>query len=232
MATYWKLSKKAMGDYDFRSTYVEPNAQYLYRHGDYFDTRDEEITFRRRSDDEVSTKLLEDVRNTLSGEYVHYLIRENYKSDGVSEVTVDQLLEESVRLKKLGLSEATLSTIAHWRDDDESLMTVPKPWTNKDAYLVGSRENYRITLAPVGETNKIIDKAEVVYQLTDHGHWVDDRYPAVATLGATKVTHQRPTFETSRFAVSQILNPQTEVVMNWDEVWADLGVTPDELSLG
>ena len=91
---------------------------------------------------------------------------------------------------------------------------------------LGSRENYRITLAPVGETNKIIDKAEVVYQLTDHGHWVDDRYPAVATLGATKVTHQRPTFETSRFAVSQILNPQTEVVMNWDEVWADLGVTP------
>lgn len=38
MATYWKLSKNAMGDYDFRSTYVEPNAQYLYRHGDYFDT--------------------------------------------------------------------------------------------------------------------------------------------------------------------------------------------------
>ena len=149
-----------------------------------------------------------------------------------SAVTVDQLLEESVRLKKLGLSEATLSTIAHWRDDDESLMTVPKPWTNKDAYLVGSRENYRITLAPVGETNKIIDKAEVVYQLTDHGHWVDDRYPAIATLGATKVTHQRPTFETSRFAVSQILNPQTEAAINWDEVWADLGVTPDDLSLG
>ena len=40
MATYWKLSKNAMGDYDFRSTYVEPTALYLYRHGDYFDTRD------------------------------------------------------------------------------------------------------------------------------------------------------------------------------------------------
>ena len=190
------------------------------------------MTFRRCSDDEASTRLLEDVRDTLSSEYVYRLVQKNYKSDSVSEVSVDQLLEESVRLKKLGLSEVELSNIAYRRDDDESLMTVPKPWTNKDAYLVGAGENYRITLAPVGETNKIIDKAEVVYQLTDHGHWVDDRYPAVATLGATKVTHQRPTFETSRFAVSQILNPQTEVVMNWDEVWADLGVTPDELSLG
>lgn len=232
MTTYWKLSKNSMGGCDFRSTYVEPTARYLYRHEDYFDTRDEEMTFRRRSDDEASTRLLEDVRDTLSSEYVYRLVQKNYKSDSVSEVSVDQLLEESVRLKKLGLSEVELSNIAYRRDDDESLMTVPKPWTNKDAYLVGTGANYRITLAPVGDTNKIIDKAEVVYQLTDNGHWVDDRYPAIATLGATKVTHQRPTFETSRFTVSQILNPQTEAAMNWDEVWADLGVTPDDLSLG
>ena len=51
MTTYWKLSKNSMGGCDFRSTYVEPTARYLYRHGDYFDTRDEEMTFRRRSDD-------------------------------------------------------------------------------------------------------------------------------------------------------------------------------------
>lgn len=215
MTTYWKLSKNSMGGCDFRSAYVEPTARYLYRHGDYFDTRDEEMTFRRRSDDEASTRLLEDVRDTLSSEYVYRLVQKSYKSDSVSEVSVDQLLEESVRLKKLGLSEVELSNIAYWRDDDESLMTVPKPWTNKDAYLVGTGANYRITLAPA-----------------DNGHWVDDRYPAIATLGATKVTHQRPTFETSRFAVSQILNPQTEAAINWDEVWADLGVTPDDLSLG
>ena len=184
-----------MGGCDFRSTYVEPTARYLYRHGDYFDTRDEEMTFRRRSDDEASTRLLEDVRDTLSSEYVYRLVQKSYKSDSVSEVSVDH--------------------IAYWRDDDESLMTVPKPWTNKDAYLVGTGANYRITLAPA-----------------DNGHGVDDRYPAIATLGATKVTHQRPTFETSRFAVSQILNPQTEAAINWDEVWADLGVTPDDLSLG
>lgn len=232
MATYWKLSRTSIGNYDFRKTQVEKDARYLYRHGDYFDTRDEERTFRRRSVDVSSTELLEDVRNTRSSEYVYNLVQNNYKSDDVSEVTVDKLLKESVHLKKLGLSEVELSNIAYWRDDDESLLTVPKPWTRHDAYLVGTGENYRITLAPIGESNKIIDKAEVAYQLTDDGQWVDERYVGIATLAGTKVDYQKPTFETSRYAVSKILNPQPETSMNWDEVWADLGVTAEELSLG
>lgn len=232
MATYWKLSRTSIGNYDFRKTQVEKDARYLYRHGGYFDTRDEERTFRRRSVDVSSTELLEDVRNTLSSEYVYNLVQNNYKSDDVSEVTVDKLLKESVHLKKLGLSEVELSNIAYWRDDDESLLTVPKPWTRHDAYLVGTGENYRITLAPIGESNKIIDKAEVAYQLTDDGQWVDERYVGIATLAGTKVDYQKPTFETSRYAVSKILNPQPDTSMNWDEVWADLGVTAEELSLG
>lgn len=121
MATYWKLSRTSIGNYDFRKTQVEKDARYLYRHGDYFDTRDEESTFRRRSVDVRSTELLEDVHNTLSSEYVYNLVQNNYKSDDVSEVTVDKLLKESVHLKKLGLSEVELSNIAYWRDDDESL---------------------------------------------------------------------------------------------------------------
>lgn len=219
MATYWKLSRTSIGNYDFRKTQVEKDARYLYRHGDYFDTRDEERTFRRRSVDVSSTELLEDVRNTLSSEYVYNLVQNNYKSDDVSEVTVDKLLKESVHLKKLGLSEVELSNIAYWRDDDESLLTVPKQWTRHDAYLVGTGENYRITLAPIGESNKIIDKAEVAYQLTDDDQWVDERYVGIATLAGTKVDYQKPTFETSRYAVSKILNPQPETSMNWDEVW-------------
>lgn len=90
MATYWKLSRTSIGNYDFRKTQVEKDARYLYRHGDYFDTRDEERTFRRRSVDVSSTELLEDVRNTLSSEYVYNLVQNNYKSDDVSEVTVDK----------------------------------------------------------------------------------------------------------------------------------------------
>jgi hypothetical protein len=40
---------------------------------------------------------------------------------------------------------------------------------SKDAYLIGKDENYRITLASHGETNNKIEKADVVYQLTDNG---------------------------------------------------------------
>lgn len=35
MATYWKLSRTSIGNYDFRKTQVEKDARYLYRHGDY-----------------------------------------------------------------------------------------------------------------------------------------------------------------------------------------------------
>ena len=89
---------------------------------------------------------------------------------------------------------------------------------SKDAYLIGngSDENYRITLAPHGETNNKIEKADVVYQLTDNGQWTDETNVAIVGYAPRPIEYG-PTFEVSSLTAKRLLHDKGVLDVQLDE---------------
>lgn len=91
--------------------------------------------------------------------------------------------------------------------------TVPKPWQHKDAYIIGDGENFSVTLAPIGQTNKKIDKAPIVYQITDDGQCTDISNDQLVGL-AKEPIDQTPTFKLEQAEANRFLDGKS-VDVNW-----------------
>lgn len=96
---------------------------------------------------------------------------------------------------------------------DMTTDAVPKPWQHKDAYIIGDGENFSVTLASLGETNKKIDKAPIVYQITDHGQWTDISNVTLLSLVEEPVD-KSPTFKLEKSVAKNILEGKSTDI-NW-----------------
>lgn len=83
--------------------------------------------------------------------------------------------------------------------------TVPKPWQHKDAYIIGDGKIFSVTLAPQGETNKKIDKAPIVYQITNEGQWTDISNVELVDV-AKEPIDKAPTFQLEPADANRILD--------------------------
>lgn len=90
---------------------------------------------------------------------------------------------------------------------------IPKPWQHKDAYIIGDGKTFSVTLAPQGETNKKIDKAPIVYQVTDKGQWTDISNVQLVDL-AKEPIDKAPTFKLDKSEANRILDGKP-VDVNW-----------------
>ena len=111
-----------------------------------------------------------------------------------------------------------IENVRYRYEPGEDWTAVPKPWRSKDAYLIGNGndENYRITLAPHGETNNKIEKADVVYQLTDNGQWTDETNVAIVGYAPRPIEYG-PTFEVSSLTAKRLLHDQDVLDVQLDE---------------
>lgn len=91
--------------------------------------------------------------------------------------------------------------------------TVPKPWQHKDAYIIGDGKIFSVTLAPQGETNKKIDKAPIVYQITNEGQWTDISNVELVDV-AKEPIDKDPTFQLEPADANRILDGKP-VDVNW-----------------
>lgn len=91
--------------------------------------------------------------------------------------------------------------------------TVPKPWQHKDAYIIGDGKIFSVTLALQGETNKKIDKAPIVYQITNEGQWTDISNVELVDV-AKEPIDKAPTFQLEPADANRILDGKP-VDVNW-----------------
>ena len=192
MTKYWKLTHTYDG-YEFTSSdLVSRYEAYLYRHGDFFNKHHE--TFRRAVTDDTVNEFLTAIQANLSAEFIYDFVEKTYKMDMFLNHGIDAQLHDTLRLRLSGISETTISNTRYHSEFEDTWTDVPKPWSHKDAYLVGTKDHYKITIAPIGSTNKIIDKAEVAYQLTSNGEWTNSNNVIIIAESPSTVDAAHPTF--------------------------------------
>lgn len=229
MTKYWKLTHNYDGyELSVRDD-ISKQAAYLYRHGDFFSKQEStgeffskhESTFRRAVNDPSVNDFLTDVQQNLSGEFIYRLVEDNYKTEMFSNHGIDAQLNDALRLRLQGISEVSIANARYHSEFDDTWADVPKPWRNKDAYLVGKDDKYKITIAPIGNTNNIIKKADRVFQLTSNGEWTNDKNVAVISQAPHHVDAGHPTFEVnSRYAKNFLELVENDT--NWSEIFNEI----------
>lgn len=87
--------------------------------------------------------------------------------------------------------------------------------------MVGKDDKYKITIAPIGNTNNIIKKADRVFQLTSNGEWTNDKNVAVISQAPHHVDAGHPTFEVnSRYAKNFLELVENDT--NWSEIFNEI----------
>ena len=204
MTKYWKLTHSYDGYELSVDDSIRTTEAYLYRHGDFFNKN--ETTFRRAVDDFSTNTLLTMAQQKLSGELIYDIVDKTYKLDMFLNHGIDAQLNDALYLNLLGVSDSQISDIIYHSDSNSNWIDVPKPWETRDAYLVGTNNKYKITIAPVGETNKIIEKADVAYQLTSNGEWTNNKNIVITCEAPSCVDALHPTFEVRSFAAIEFLD--------------------------
>lgn len=162
--------------------------------------------YTRMSDNPEVNEFLRDIQLTLPEDMIWNIVDKNYKVDVLAEANIDAQLQSAYELLERGVDPVEIENVRYRYEPGEDWTAVPKPWRSKDAYLIGNGndENYRITLAPHGETNNKIEKADVVYQLTDNGQWTDETNVAIVGYAPRPIEYG-PTFEVPPTTAKQFL---------------------------
>lgn len=204
MTSFWTLQKGYDGTSLDDVDDLNPSRAYQFRHGDYFEkipltsVQGDKYMYTRMSDNPEVNEFLRDIQLTLPEDMIWNIVDKNYKVDVLAEANIDAQLQSAYELLERGVDPVEIENVRYRYEPGEDWTAVPKPWRSKDAYLIGNGndENYRITLAPHGETNNKIEKADVVYQLTDNGQWTDEMNVAIVGYAPRQIEYG-PTFEVS-----------------------------------
>lgn len=222
MTSFWTLQKgydgASLDDVDDLS----PSRAYQFRHGDYFEkipltsVNGDKYMYTRMTDNPEVNEFLRDVQLTLPEDMIWNIVDKNYEVDVLAEANIDSQLQSAYELLEQGLSEVEIENIRYQYDPGDDWTAVPKPWRSRDAYIIGKGDEYRITLAPPGETNNKIEKADVAYQLTDNGQWTDETNVAIVSY-APRPIEFGPTFEVSSLTAKRLMHDKDVLDVQLDE---------------
>ena len=222
MTSFWTLQKGYDGVSLDDVDELNPSRAYQFRHGDYFErisipsVSGDKYMYTRMSDHPEVNEFLRDIQLTLPEDMIWNIVDKNYKVDVLAEANIDSQLQSAYELLEQGLSKVEIENIRYQYDPGEDWTAVPKPWRSRDAYLIGKNDNYRITLAPPGETNNKIEKADVAYQLTDAGQWTDEANVAIVAY-APRPIEFGPTFEVSSLTAKRLMHGKDVMDVQLDE---------------
>lgn len=210
MTSFWTLSNRfnnpSLDDVDD----INPSRAYQFRHGDYFEkiptpsVKGDTYMYTRMSDNPEVNEFLRDIQLVVPEDMIWNIVDKNYKVDVFAEANIDSQLQSAYELLEQGLSKVEIENIRYQYDPGEDWTAVPKPWRSRDAYIIGKGDEYRITLAPRGEINNKIEKADVAYQLTDNGQWTDETNVAIVAY-APRHIELGPTYEVPASRAEQFL---------------------------
>ena len=203
MTSFWTLQK----GYDGASLYdvddLNPSRAYQFRHGDYFEristpsVQGDKYMYTRMTDHPEVEEFLRDIQLVVPEDMIWNIVDKNYTVDAIADANIDSQLQSAYELIEHGVDPVEIENVRYRYEPGEDWTAVPKPWRSKDAYLIGKGDEYRITLAPHGETNNKIEKADVVYQLTANG-LTKRMLPLLDTLLVLLNMDQRLRFPRSR----------------------------------
>lgn len=212
MTSFWTLQKAIDGASLDDVDDLNPSRAYQFRHGDYFEkiplesVRGDKYMYTRMTDHPEVEEFLRDIQLVVPEDMIWNIVDKNYKVDAIAEANIDSQLQSAYELLERGVDPVDIENVRYQYNPGEDWTAVPKPWASKDAYLIGHEtdENYRITLAPHGETNNKIEKAAVAYQLTDNGQWTDETNVAIVGYAPRPIEYG-PTFEVSAVTAREFL---------------------------
>ena len=198
MTSFWTLTKGSDGASLYDVDDLNPSLAYQFRHGDYFERLQrhpfsDRYMYTRMTDHPEVEEFLRDIQLVVPEDMIWNIVDKNYKVDAIADANIDSQLQSAYELIDRGVDPVEIENVRYRYEPGEDWTVVPKPWVSKDAYLIGKDENYRITLAPHGETNNKIEKADVVYQLTDNGQWTDETNVAIVGYAPRPIEYG-PTF--------------------------------------
>lgn len=210
MTSFWTLQKGYDGASLDDMDDLNPSRTYQFRHGDYFEKipldslKGDKYMYTRMSDNPEVNEFLRDIQLTVPEDMIWNIVDKNYKVDVLAEANIDAQLQSAYELLERGVDPIDIENIRYQYDPGEDWTAVPKPWRSRDAYIIGKGDEYRITLAPHGETNNKIEKADIAYQLTDNGQWTDETNVAIVAY-APRHIELGPTYEVPASRAEQFL---------------------------
>lgn len=224
MTSFWTLQKGYDGASFDDTADLSPSRAYQFRHGDYFEKiplesiQGDRYMYTRMTDHPEVEEFLRDIQLVVPEDMIWNIVDKNYKVDAIAAANIDSQLQSAYELLERGVDPVEIENVRYQYEPGEDWTAVPKPWASKDAYLIGNGndENYRITLAPHGETNNKIEKADVVYQLTDNGQWTDETNVAIVGYAPRQIEHG-PTFEVSSLTAKRLLHDKGVLDVQLDE---------------
>lgn len=222
MTSFWTLQKGYDGASLDDMDDLNPSRAYQFRHGDYFEKipldsiQGDKYMYTRMSDNPEVNEFLRDIQLVVPEDMIWNIVDKNYKVDVLAEANIDSQLQSAYELLEQGLSKIEIENIRYQYDPGEDWTAVPKPWRSRDAYLIGKNDEYRITLAPPGETNNKIEKADVAYQLTDAGQWTDEANVAIVGYAPRSIEFG-PTFEVSSLTAKRLMHDKGVLDVQLDE---------------
>ena len=210
MTSFWTLTKGSDGASLYDVDDLKPSLAYQFRHGDYFERLQrhpfsDKYMYTRMTDHPEVEEFLRGIQLVVPEDMIWNIVDKNYTVDAIADANIDSQLQSAYELLVRGVDPVEIENVRYRYEPGEDWTAVPKPWASKDAYLIGNDENYRITLAPHGETNNKIEKADVVYQLTDNGQWTDKTNVAIVGYAPRPIEYG-PTFEVSSLTAKQLLH--------------------------
>lgn len=209
MTSFWTLTKgydgASLNDVDD----LNPSLAYQFRHGDYFERLQQhpfsdKYMYTRMTDYPEVEEFLRDIQLVVPEDMIWNIVDKNYKVDVLAEANIDSQLQSAYELLERGVDPVDIENIRYQYNPGEDWTAVPKPWRSRDAYIIGKGDEYRITLAPRGETNNKIEKADIAYQLTDNGQWTDETNVAIVAY-APRHIELGPTYEVPASRAEQFL---------------------------
>lgn len=209
MTSFWTLTKGRDGASLYDVDDLNPSLAYQFRHGDYFERLQQhpfsdKYMYTRMTDHPEVEEFLRDIQLVVPEDMIWNIVDKNYKVDAIADANIDAQLQSAYELLEQGVDPVEIENVRYRYEPGEDWTVVPKPWVSKDAYLIGKGDEYRITLAPHGETNNKIEKADVVYQLTDTGQWTDETNVAIVGYAPRPIEYG-PTFEVPPTTAKQFL---------------------------
>lgn len=224
MTSFWTLTKNRDGVSLYDTANLNPSHTYQFRHGDYFEkiptwsVGGNTYMYTRMTDHPEVEEFLRDIQLVVPEDMIWNIVDKNYEVDAIADANIDSQLQSAYELLERGLDPVEIENVRYRYEPGEDWTAVPKPWRSKDAYLIGNEKdkNYRITLAPHGETNNKIEKADVVYQLTDNGQWTDETNVAIVGYAPRQIEYG-PTFEISSVTAMGLLHDKDVLDVQLDE---------------
>ena len=210
MTSFWTLQKGYDGASLDDMDDLNPSRTYQFRHGDYFEKipldslKGDKYMYTRMSGNPEVNEFLRDIQLTVPEDMIWNIVDKNYKVDVLAEANIDAQLQSAYELLERGVDPIDIENVRYQYNPGEDWTAVPKPWRSRDAYIIGKGDEYRITLAPHGETNNKIEKADIAYQLTDNGQWTDETNVAIVAY-APRHIELGPAYEVPASRAEQFL---------------------------